>query len=289
VHLVHPQRGADDVAAAARAAAGPDLDVVPAAGDVLAVFELTWTAGEASLTDCLAPAGLRAWAQVTDATGPRLLAAAAGTTFPIEHVRTTLSRCTGVARVAAPAADPAWTVVLSGRDPAPLARSADAAAAVLADLPEVTAVRVLAPRARTGRTLELDRRAAAERGVSTSALAGALAYVLAPLELGPDLELTLGEHPLPDRLALTVAGAAGPARLADLVRVVDTVGVAPRLRVAATPAAVVELRVRPPAGEAELRRALAAGARLDVGVALTLERGWTFTPDDGHPAIDSPP
>ncbi|MFY0539051.1 efflux RND transporter permease subunit [Nannocystis pusilla] len=285
------QSGADprDVAARARPHAvdlvSPTLDFfadpVPADGE-LAVLGATLPPRDdlgSSVAACLAAVpDLPAWALTVTEPGPgqplarvRLLAGLAAT-FPIEHVRSALSKCTATAQVAVLAprahADHVVSLAVQGPDPDLRAGLARRLAERLAGLRGVTGLRVLAPDP-DAQAIRLRREALAARGVPLDAAVTAVRLAAGPLtvrgplpalgvrpwpELEADIDMLDRTGPL-DQLVreLHVASPSGPIPLSDLVELQASSG-GPLDRIDRVPAAAVEVRLRSAADGDAVRR-----------------------------------
>jgi len=261
-------------------------DPIPEGGD-LAVLALELQPRDdlgPALAGCLAAVpGLPAWGLTVAEPDPADLAARARLhvgvlpTFPIEHVRNAMSRCTGVERIAvlAPAADADHGLSLSVQGPdldvcAGLARRL---AERLASLPGVTGLQVRAPRPRPAEIV-VERSHLAARGVSLDAvvdvlrLAGGVLTAAGPRrELAVDIELLDRTGPVGQLLReLHVGSASNPIPLSELTRMQASAS-APRYRIDRVPAAAVEVRLRS-AADGEAVRRVVTGLELPVGVVV---------------------
>ncbi|MCY1060365.1 efflux RND transporter permease subunit [Nannocystis sp. SCPEA4] len=207
-------------------------------------------------------------------------------TFPIDHVRNALSRCTGVGRVAALAprahADHGLSLGVQGPDPQVRADLAGRLAELVRGLPGVTGVQVLAAHAPT-LALQLRRDDLAARGVTVDAVVSVLRLAVGPLtvrgpfpagglRLGPDLAVDIDvldrTGPLEQLLReLHVGSATGPVPLAELVRVEASAG-GPLDRIDRVPTAAVQVRLRSAADGDAVRRAIQQ-FELPPGVVVT--------------------
>ncbi|MCY0986813.1 efflux RND transporter permease subunit [Nannocystis sp. ILAH1] len=286
------QSGADpsDVAARARPHAvdlvSPTVDffadLVPADGE-LAVLGAALPPRDdlgSSVAACLAAVpDLPAWALTVTAPGPgqslarvRLLAGLA-TTFPIEHVRITMSKCTDGAQVAVFAprahADHVVSLAVQGPDPDLRAGLARRLGERLAGLPGVTGLRVLAP-GPGAQAVQLRREALAAHGVPLAAAVTAVRLAAGPLtvrgplpalglrpwpELAADIDMLDRTGPLDQQVRdLHVASPSGPIPLSDLVELQASSSGGPLDRIDRVPTAAVEVRLRRAADGDAVRR-----------------------------------
>jgi multidrug efflux pump subunit AcrB len=287
------QSGADpsEVAARARPHAvdlvSPPVDFfadpVPAGGE-LAVLAAALPPRDdlgSSVAACLAAIpDLPAWALTVTAPGPDLplarvrLLAGLATTFPIEHVRNALSKCTATGQVAVLApralADHVLSLAVQGPDPDLRAGLARRLAERLTGLPGVTGLRVLAPGPGV-QAVQLRREALAARGVPLAAAVTAVRLASGPLtvrapdsplglRLGPaltvDIDLLDRTGPLGSLVRdLHVAAPSGPIPLSDLVELQPpSSSGGPRDRIDRVPTAAVEVRLRRAADGEAVRR-----------------------------------
>ncbi|MCY1009660.1 efflux RND transporter permease subunit [Nannocystis pusilla] len=308
------QSGADprDVAARARPHAvdlvSPPVDFfadpVPGEGE-LAVLGAALPPRDdlgSRVAACLAAIpDLPAWALTVTAPGPgqplarvRLLTGLAST-FPIEHVRSALSKCTAAAQVAVLAprahADHVVSFAVQGPDPDLRAGLARRLAERLAGLRGVTGLRVLAPDP-DAQAIRLRREALAARGVPLDATVTAVRLAAGPLtvrgplpalglrpwpELAVDIDLLDRTGPLdPLVRELHVAAPSGPIPLSDLVELQASSG-GPLDRIDRVPAAAVEVRLRSAADGDAVRREI---KQLELPPGLVVAEGGEL-PDMG--------
>ncbi|WAS95446.1 efflux RND transporter permease subunit [Nannocystis punicea] len=205
-------------------------------------------------------------------------------TFPIEHARNAMSRCTGSPRVAAIAprarADHGLSLHVQGQDPDLRVGLARRLAERLAGLPRVTGLKVRAPEPGSLK-VELSRDDLAARGVPVAAAAAVVRLAVGPvtvrgsradgLRLGPELAVDIDvldrTGPI-EQLAreLHVGSPTGPIPLSDLVRVQTTTG-GPLYRIDRVAVAAVEVRLRSAADVEAVRRAI-NDLELPVGIAV---------------------
>lgn len=281
--LIYPQRGAElaALASAVRAAAPGAQDFMPAPeqpGPARLDLELGGAAEPTALAACVAAApGVKAWALVGPEPGPAPRFLQAMVPGPAgAGVRDALVGCGGVLR-ASLASDEGLALTVLGPEPAELAATAERAAQSLGRLPELTWIRVVAPRERPRVDLEFDREALAASGAAIARFAAVARLAAGPAALPGAPEVVVDVSPRTGHIeqvlaALSVRTARGLTPLASLVRVAAAPGWAPRYRVDRQAAAFVELRARRPEDRGRVQEALGAALRLPAGVRVELGR-----------------